>query len=199
MRRETQKRIISLSLKYKGYISTPELLKEGVTNRQIKEFTDQGILEKVSRGHYWFQCAGYKKPREYKALEVCMTDSEAVICADSACFYWGLLEKEPEIFSIATRRTDRKKIEMNFPIARHYYSEKSFKASYKQVYTEFGSYSISDIDRSVCDCIRFSDHIGEENLKIIVEAYQNRKDKMLERLIMYAEALRVHQKVKQYL
>ena len=121
MRVETRKKITDMSTRYKGYISTKELLHEGLTNRQITASVEEGLLEKISHGHYWFRCGNYNKPAEYKALEISITAPDAVICADSACYFWGLIEKEPDSLSVATKRSDRKKIHMNFPVKRHYF------------------------------------------------------------------------------
>lgn len=109
--------------KYKGYIDTEDLMKEGLTNRQIGLLTAEGKLEKVAHGHYWIISPEFSKPEDYKAVEVARVNRKAVICADSACYYMGLIDKEPEILSIATRRSDRHKMKMNFEVSRHYFSE----------------------------------------------------------------------------
>ena len=87
--------------KYKGYIDTEDLMKEGLTNRQIGLLTAEGKLEKVAHGHYWIISPEFSKPEDYKAVEVARVNRKAVICADSACYYMGLIDKEPEILSIA--------------------------------------------------------------------------------------------------
>ena len=104
--KDTYMKCYQLSEKYNGYISTSELMREGLTNRQISEFTANGMLEKVCYGIYWFNCADYAKPDNYKAIEICRNNPRAVICADSACFLQGLIEIEPAVVSVATQRDD---------------------------------------------------------------------------------------------
>lgn len=197
MLRETVIKIEKLSRKYNGYISTEELLAEGITNRQIGVFVEIEMLERVCHGHYWFQCFPGAKPVDYKAVEVCFSDPEAVVCAASACFYLGLIDQEPEKLSVATKRSDRRKIGMNFPIVRHYYSERTFGAYQDIVKTEFGIYRIYDIDRSVCDCIRFRKEIGEDLFAYVLECYRKR-DGAGEKLLQYAKTLRLLNLVKRY-
>lgn len=129
--KDTYIKCCQLTWKYNGYISTSELLREGLTNRQISEFVANGMLERVCYGIYWLSCAEYAKPDDYKAIEICQSDPKAVICADSACFYQGLIDIEPPVVSIATRRDDRSKIAMNFPVRRHYYSGSIFRNTEK--------------------------------------------------------------------
>ena len=47
-------------------------------------------------------------------------NQNAVICMDSACYLQGLLSEEPEVISVATERTDRRKMEFSFPVKRYY-------------------------------------------------------------------------------
>lgn len=196
--KETYIKFNRLSQKYAGYISTSELLREGLTNRQISEFVSNGMLEKVCYGMYWFSCANYVKPVDYKAIEICRSNPRAVICADSACFYQGLIEVEPPVVSVATRRDDRSKMAMNFPVIRHYYSENSFSEHQKTVNTDFGQYMIYDIERSVCDCIRFKNSIDDDMFCLVIERYRE-QETAKNRLACYAEKLHMLNQVKKYI
>ena len=199
MRVETRKKITDMSTRYKGDISTKELLHEGLTNRQITASVEEGLLEKISHGHYWFRCGNYNKPVEYKALEISITAPDAVICADSACYFWGLIEKEPDSLSVATKRSDRKKIHMNFPVKRHYFSADFFIEDRERIDTEFGHFFVYGMERSVCDCIRFRNDMEPDVFDCIIETYSRRKDKTERRLMAYAEKLHMVNKVKDYL
>ena len=197
MLRETVIKIERLSRKYKGYISTEELLREGITNRQIGVFVEIEMLERICHGHYWFQCSGFSKPWDFNAIEVGFTDPEAVICADSACFYLGLIDREPVKLSVATRRSDRRKIQMNFPVSRHYYGERLFLECQNVLETEHGRYRVYDIERSVCDAIRFRAELEEDVFAYVIECYK-RKNPSTENLLQCAKKLRLLNQVKQY-
>ncbi|MCI8578400.1 MAG: type IV toxin-antitoxin system AbiEi family antitoxin domain-containing protein [Lachnospiraceae bacterium] len=198
MLKDTYEKCRNLSTKYKGYIGTSDLLREGLTNRQIAEFVSNGMLEKVYHGVYWFSCAEYKKPSEYKAIEIGKSNSKAVVCADSACFYQGLIDVEPPVVSVATSRNDRSKLAMNFPISRHYYSDSNFKEQQQVVHTEFGDYIIYGVERSVCDCIRFKDDIDESIFCLILENYK-KQEQTRDRLLQYARKLRMVNQLGRYL
>lgn len=55
-----------------------------------------------------------------------------------------LTEAEPEVLVVATERTDRSKINMRFPVERHYFSGSNFHAGMKTVKTEFQESSLAD-------------------------------------------------------
>lgn len=194
MRRETYDKL----KKYSGYVETNQLLNAGITNRQIANFEKEGMLEKVCHGYYWVTNTTFDKPKEYKALEVYLSDPRAIICADSACFYLGLIPLEPSTLSVATSRNDRSTIRMNFPIERHYVSDSIFSEDYHEVITDYGKYCIYNIDRSVCDCIRFKANIDTYVFELIIDKYREREEKQMARMMEYAKRLRMLKQVEKY-
>lgn len=163
---------------------------EEFSNRQIAALTEEGYLEKVCHGHYWLtgRCA---KPTDYKCIEVCLSDPRAAICMDSAIYYQGGMSEEPEYLSVATERTDRSLMKMNFVIKRHYFSCNNFGIGLKKRDTEFGCYNIYDVERSVCDMLRFEQEIKVE---VLDQVRNNRQQ--YERMLKYAELLNILQVAK---
>lgn len=201
MRRETYERLEKMVTVHKGYAGTRELLAQGITNRQIAAFVAEGLLEKVCHGCYWLQTAGLQKPADYKAIEVCMSDLNAVICADSACFYLGLIDAEPPVLSITTSRGDRSTIKMNFPVTRHYCLDSKFAADRSAIATDFGNYNIYDMERSVCDSIRFRKDIDTYIFELIIDTYRERckqDEQRGKRILEYAKRLRMMNQAKKY-
>lgn len=199
MRESTLKKLHVIIENGNGYIGTPALLSAGLTNRQVAELVELGILEKIAHGQYWLIYPGFYKTKEYKAVEVALVNPNAVICADSACYYQGLISVEPKELSIATRRSDRHKMNMNFQVQRHYYSEKNFEEDCLIRTTNQGDYKIYDVERSVCDCIRFQDDIEKDIFDLVIENYRKDEGAQVERLKAYARAMRVGNKVEKIL
>lgn len=184
MRNNTYLKLDSICQKYKGYVGTRELMEEELTNRQIAALAEEGYLERVCHGHYWLvgRC---EKPKDYKCIEVCLSNPRAVVCMDSAIYYQGEITEEPEYLSVATERTDRSLLKMNFPIKRHYFSGNFFNIGIMKRNTEFGCYSIYDVERSVCDMLRFQQKIEVEWMDHIKDNQQRR-----ERMLKYAQLLK---------
>lgn len=201
MRQYTYERIESLYEKYCGYIVTKDLLSEGFTNRQISLFQQEGYLEKIANGYFWMPRAGMEKPYDYKAIEVGLVNNEAIIIADSACFYQGLINVEPSKVSIATRRGDRHKMVVPFEVTRHYLAESGYEEGKKKIETQFGDYNVYEIGRSVYDCIRFRESIDGDIFDFIIENYKKEEEdrKAKERLLTYARKMKFEDKVKKIL
>ncbi len=203
MRTSTYCKLESLYPKYTGYIGTREFLAEGFTNRQIAALAEEGYLEKICHGYYWMIGRGDSKPSDYKCIEASLSNPRAVICLESACFYQGALKQEPKVLAVATERTDRSAMKMNFPIERHYFSRNYYPVAQKKVNTAFGSYRIYDVERSICDLVRlgrkeeaeiiFSEAgYGTQPLeRILSMGNEAAEQERYRRLLKYAELFRV--------
>ncbi len=191
MRNSTYKRVEALYQTYKGYISTRELLAEGFSNRQIAVLIEEQYLEKVCYGHYWLLQSGCTKPADYKCIEASLSNPRAAIAMESACYYQGMLKEEPPFLAVATERTDRSAMKMDFPVKRHYFSSPKFQIGMQEVRTEFGSYHIYDVERSFCDIMRLGRrNSGDKFAKEILHSLKT-DGKRYGKLLQYAEMFRL--------
>ena len=65
-----------------------------------------------------------------------LSNPDAVICMNSALYYQGVLSTEPDYLSVATERTDRSMMKMDFMIQRHYFSNRNFNIGIRKQETE---------------------------------------------------------------
>ncbi|MCH5252820.1 MAG: type IV toxin-antitoxin system AbiEi family antitoxin domain-containing protein [Lachnospiraceae bacterium] len=199
MLQRTYDKVNALFEKSNGYLSTRELLENKITTIQIRSMLDDGKIEKISHGHYWSLMSGKKKPKNYKMIEACMTNPRAVICSLSACYYHGLIKKEPEKLYVATARTDRGGMKLTFPVSRHYFSLLSFDEDVENVKTDWGNIKVYGVDRSVCDCIRLEKEIGHDQVELVVENYKKYKKQKMDHLLDYADRMRFGKIAREYL
>ena len=199
MLQRTYDKVNALFEEGNGYLPTRKMLDNKITTIQIRTMLEEGKIEKISHGNYWNLMSGKKKPKNYKMLEACMTNRKAVICSLSACYYHGLLDEEPDKLYVATARTDRGGMKLNFPVSRHYFSVSSFEDDVLNVKTGGGEIRVYDVDRSVCDCIRLEKEIGRDMVELVVENYKKRKKKKPTHLLQYADRMRYGKIVREYL
>ena len=199
MLQRTYDKVNALFEEGNGYLPTRKMLDNKITTIQIRTMLEEGKIEKISHGNYWNLMSGKKKPKHYQMLEACMTNKKAVICSLSACYFHGLLDEEPDKLYVATARTDRGGMKLNFPVSRHYFSVSSFEDDVLNVKTGGGSIRIYDMDRSVCDCIRLEKEIGRDTVELVVENYMKSKKKKPTHLLKYADRMRYGKIVREYL
>ena len=58
---------------------------------------------------------------------------------------------------------------------------------------------IYDVEKTICDCIRYRNKIGIDIVKESLHEYVSRNDKDLNKLMIYAKKCRVYNVLKQYL
>ena len=193
---KTYDKIIDLFHDNHGYMSFEQLKEKGVTIAQIQELVDREILDKFARGWYWCNKCGYERPKDRKYIEIGKVNEKAVVCMDSAGYLQKLLKEEPKVISVATERTDRKKMEFAFPVIRYYFQNTGAEDEIETVNTEFGSYRVYSVDRTVCDCIRMKSRLDERELEEIEKAYKERNPD-IDRLFVFAKGLRALKCVKE--
>ena len=88
---------------------------------------------------------------------------------------------------------------MNFPVSRHYFGDSLFREYSRKIETAFGSYTVYDLERSVCDVIRFKDSIDPAVFDLIIDSYRRSEVKQVDRLLEYAAMVRILNRVKNYL
>lgn len=199
MLQKTYDKVNALFEEGHGYLPTRKMLDNKITTIQIRTMLEEGKIEKVSHGNYWNLMSGKKKPKHYKMIEACMTNPKAVICSLSACYFHGLLDEEPDKLYIATARSDRGGMRLNFPVSRHYFSVSSFEEDVLNVKLAGGTIRIYDVDRSVCDCIRLEKEIGREMVELVVENYKKSRKRKPTHLLEYADRMRYGKIAREYL
>ena len=198
MRQIIYDRVAFVANNTNNYISTKDLLREGITNRQIANLQEEGYLEKIVNGLFWYIGNGQEKPLNYKAIEIGKVNSNAVICAETSCYLQGLIDIEPTIFTVATRRSDRQGMNMPFETRRHYFADSYFEDNIITVETVYGRYQMYDLERSVCDCIRFREEIPPIIYEQIISNHKKMQEEaMVKRMVAYAKAMKFEKKMRE--
>ena len=167
---------------------------------QINELISINAVRKISHGLYQWVDLKDEKPENYKFIEICLVNNDAVICADSALYYHGLIENEPEAVSVATKRSDRSALSLPFPVNRHYITDNSFEEDIINVPTPYGSFRVYSPERSIVDMIRFDVMPAEPKCAAQLSDYCNSMtDETASRLILYADKMKYGTKVRDYL
>lgn len=195
MREKTYQRAIDSFRASGGYMSFYQLKEAGVTIRQIHELEEMGAVEKIARGWYWCRECGLEKPADYKYVEVGLVYPKAVFCLESAGWLNGLTEREPEVLTIATDRTDRMKLSFNFPFKRFYLQNAGLDGEILEKRTALGTYRYYSQERTICDTLRLRDKVTPEFLVEVEDIYSSRQN-LEARVLYYAQALRAVRNVK---
>jgi len=122
-----------------------------------------------------------------------------VVCMYSAWEHYELSTQVPNAFCVAIPRK-RKLVLPEFPpITLYYWSDHLLEFGIVQAEVHGHNVHITDLERSVCDAIKYRNKIGLDVCAEILKAYLHRTDRKIAKLTEYAKKLRVAATLKTYL
>ncbi len=150
------------------------LLDEMIKNQEV---------EKVKNGLF-----KYNKGNSYNELEeIAKLYPNAVLCLFSAWHYYELSTTVPYQHHLAIpHKANPPKIDYP-PVKFYFWSKKQFELGI--VHNE--RMSIYDIEKSVCDAVKFRNKVGEEITYEVLKNYMQSKVRNIEKLMTYAKEMRI--------
>ena len=181
--------------KTNSYISSAKMKEKGRTAYyKMLESVRQGELVQVRRGLY----------ANIDQLSAGMIDIEAIIpggilCLWSAWNIYKLTTSMPQAYHVAIKR-DRKVVTPSYPpIELHHYTASIWEIGVIKMSVESYNIRIYDIERCVCDAIKFRNKIGMDVCSEIIDNYLSRPERNISKLLDYARQLRVGTILENYL
>lgn len=105
----------------------------------------------------------------------------------------------PQAFHIAVSR-GRKVTVPAFPqIEIHHFKDKILNVGVVKMTIDGFVINVYDVERSVCDAVKFRNKIGTDVCSEIISNYLDRPERNISKLMDYAKTLRVHTTLAKYL
>lgn len=179
-----------------SYISSASVKEqEGRTSYyKMLESARQGELIQVRRGVYASidQLSG-------NMIDINAIVPEGILCLWSAWSIHQLTTSLPQAFHVAIKR-GRKITVPSFPKVKvHHYTEALLNIGVIPMEIEGFHILIYDVERCVCDAVKFRNKVGTDVCSEIINNYLERPDRNLSKLMDYARKLRVGTILEQYL
>jgi len=180
--------------KNKGYL-TRKQIPDKTTYNHLLVLVNGGIIERIKPGVYFYE----KASGDNTMIDVEKIVPGGVLCLYSAWSHYGLTVQTPNSFNIAIEK-NRKITLPDYPLIELYY--------WKQEYYEMGittqtiggyKVKIYDLEKSVCDAVKYRTKIGMETASEILKTYLKREDRNLTKLLGYAKKMRIEKILKTYL
>ena len=180
--------------KNKGYL-TKKQLPDKSTYNHLLQLVDKGIVERIKWGVYHYGAAGF----DNTMIDVEKIVPEGVLCLYSAWAYYELSVQIPQSFNIAIEKKRRVSLPGYPPITLYYWMREYHELGVTT--QKIGGYSVKiyDLEKTVCDAIKYRTKIGLDVATEILKNYLRRKDRNLSKLIAYAKIMRVEKTLKTYL
>ncbi len=162
--------------------------------RKILAAAKEGELVRLRNGLY----------ADPDALTGNIVDMEAIVPGGILCLYsawsnYNLTTQVPDAFYVAVSRSRKIKLPA-FPDIKLVFQRNELLEIGKIEIEEQGiKVLITDIERSVCDAVKYRNKIGIDVMTEIIDNYLRRTDRNLSKLTEYANKLRVYSTLYQIL
>ena len=188
--------IIKLFIKNKGYARMKDMKASGFQTRDIRNLLKADRIVKVKPGIY--RLADTQLGESSGLVEVCLAMPKAVICLSSALAFHELTTFIPTAITYAIPRSD-KPVKLAHPSTEPYFfSEAQYKTGVERRETKFGGIRLYGMEKTICDCFRFRNKLGEDLALEGLKEYLRRRGRDLNKLMKLAEVCRVEGIVSQY-
>jgi len=172
-----------------------DLKEQGFQTRDIRRLVAEGKIKRIKPGLY--RLSGVSPGDATGIVELCLAIPKAVICLTSALAFYELTTFVPSRISYALPRSD-KPISLSSPTEPYYFSESQYKAGIEKLETKAGQIRIFGPEKTICDCFRFRNKLGEDIALEALKTYLRRRDRDLNKLMKYAEISRARTALSQY-
>lgn len=188
-----RKDIIEILQKQGGFMTTGEVKSRG-DYEHLRRATVDGTLMRIRQGVYV----------ETSALANNMIDVQrivpnGVLCLYSSFAHYGLSTHVPAATCIAIDAKRKVRLPEYPPIDLYYWKKENLE--FGVVEKEISGYKvlITDIERSVCDAVKYRNKIGLDVCGEVIDSYLKNENRNITLLHEYAGRLRVKNTLTKYL
>jgi predicted transcriptional regulator of viral defense system len=154
---------------------------------QLLKLVKAGIVTQPKRGVFCFDDEMHN-PID---IDIESIVSDGVLCLFSAWFHYGLTTSIPHSYYIAIERKRKIVLPDYPPIILHYWQKNQYDLGISS-YTKDGiNIKIYDIEKSICDAVKFRNKTGMDIAIEVVKNYVGRQDRNLDKLTKYARQMRI--------
>jgi len=176
-----------------GIITTAELSKQS-DYLKIVRAKKRGDLIQVRHGVYAVPDALFNT-----MIDVERVIPNGIVCLYNAWTYHQLSTVVPPSFCIAIEAKRKIAIPPTLPVELYYWKKKNLEFGIMNAEISGYHVRITDMERSVCDAVKYRNKIGIEVCSEVIHNYLKKKNRNLSRLSEYAKRLRVANILKNYL
>ena len=177
------------------FISSASVKKHGRTEYyKMLEKARNGDLMQVRRGVYATpgQLSG-------NMIDINSIVQDGILCLWSAWSIHRLTTSMPQAYHIAVKRNKRVTLPIFPQVEVHYYTDKVLEVGVSQMIIDGYTVNVYDVERSVCDAVKFRNKVGMDVCAEIINNYLELPERNISRLMDYARILRVSAILEKYL
>jgi len=177
-----------------GYLCTSDVLKAGISKTLLSSYVKEKKMERVEHGVYLSNDAW-----QDNLYELSLVNNRIVFSHETALMLHGLMEREPNAITVTVPQgynaTHLRKKGINV----HQVKPEMAELGVVEIDTFFGNkVPVYNKERTICDILKSKDSMDVQIFQYALKEYMSENKKNFMRLMIYAEKLRIVDKVRVY-
>lgn len=188
-------KILKIVEKNNGYITTKEVVNNGIDRRFLTNMVKDGTLVRVSRGYYGLP--NYIEDEYYK---ISSKSKNARFSGATALYLHNLSDRNPLVYNITLPSDYSGVLQKDKNVIISFVSRDILDLGVIEITSPFGmKIKVYDIERTICDIIKNKNKMDAEIFSKALKDYAKSKNKNLSKLTKYANAMNIEKKVSEYM
>ncbi|MDP2113946.1 MAG: hypothetical protein Q8K69_07795 [Bacteroidota bacterium] len=190
-----EQQLYELFVQNNGYVASNLIRGNRSLYYQLKTMLESGKVVQIKRGLY--RHTDFKE--DANLGEVCRIVPQGVLCLFTAWQFYSLSTHVSSFVHLSIPVRKKPVLPVFPPVKIYFWKDDYFKIGRIETTHNGQQISIYDLEKSVCDAIRYRNKVGTELSAEVLRNYLKRKDRNLDRLMKYAEDMRIAIVLNQYL
>ena len=184
-------KILQLTQENNGYITTKEIVDNGLSKMALKRLCDNGLLKRVSTGYY--SLPNMINDDYYKIIS---KSKNAVFSYNTSLFLHELSDRTPLYFDVTVLRGYGGPLQNIDVVSLHYVDNNILNLGMEIIKSPFGmDIKCYDVERTICDIIKNKNNMDKEIYTKALKWYAEKKDKDMLKLSKYSKKLNIEKEV----
>lgn len=184
-------KILQLMQRNNGYITTKEIVDNGLSKMALKRLCDNGLLKRVSAGYY--SLPNMINDDYYKIIS---KSKNAVFSYNTSLFLHELSDRTPLYFDVTVPRGYGGPLQNIDVVSLHYVDKNILNLGMEIIKSPFGmDIKCYDVERTICDIIKDKNNMDKEIYTKALKWYAEKKDKDMLKLAKYSKKLNIEKEV----
>ncbi|MCI8547764.1 MAG: hypothetical protein HFJ38_02615 [Bacilli bacterium] len=188
-------KILKIVEKNNGYVTTKEVVKNGINKTFLTNMVKNGTLVRISRGYYGLP--NYIEDEYYK---IASKSRNARFSMATALYLHNLSDRTPLVYNITLPFGYSGVLQKEKNVILNFVKRELLDLGVIEITSPFGmKIKVYDIERTICDIIKNKNKMDAEIFSKALKDYAKSKNKNLSKLTKYANAMNIEKKVSEYM
>ena len=184
-------KIIKIANENNGYVTTKQVKDANINTVELTRLVKQNKLERITRGYYSITnsfCDDYYKYQ--------LKSKNCVFSHSTALYFYDLSDRTPLYFDMTVPVGYNGSLSKDKNVQLHYVKKEYLELGLTTVESPFGmKLRTYDLERTICDIVKYRNHMDKEIFTKALKWYAGRKDKDMLKLAKYSKKLNIEKEV----